>query len=229
MLRLPGHHDEPGNPLTQAGTHVGDAIDSGADCLVTPCPLCHLNLDLQQPEAAKMVGRDLGLAVLHLPQLIGLALGFEPKQLGMNQLHRLDKLWPTGSRGGLVPYPIGGVTPAPCWGILAADDLDRCRGDGRFDTAAEALRMHGRGRRFEAEVVLLERVRRDAPATPPATARTSGPTARPAGCASLSRAEEDLRKEGLEARTMVGEGETPARSWCGSPRSATPTSWSSAE
>ena len=71
--------------LTQAGTHVGDAIDSGADCLVTPCPLCHLNLDLQQPEAAKMVGRDLGLAVLHLPQLIGLAMGFEPKQLGMNR------------------------------------------------------------------------------------------------------------------------------------------------
>ena len=46
--------------LTQAGTHIGDAIDQGADCLVTPCPLCHLNLDLQQPEAAKMVNRDLG-------------------------------------------------------------------------------------------------------------------------------------------------------------------------
>ncbi len=69
--------------LKQAGTHVGDAMDAGADCLVTPCPLCHLNLDMQQPEAAKVVGRDLGLAVLHLPQLVGLALGFEPKQLGM--------------------------------------------------------------------------------------------------------------------------------------------------
>ncbi len=44
--------------LKQAGTHVGDAIDAGADCLVTPCPLCHLNLDMQQPEAAKVVGRD---------------------------------------------------------------------------------------------------------------------------------------------------------------------------
>jgi succinate dehydrogenase / fumarate reductase cytochrome b subunit len=71
--------------LRQAGTHVGDALDAGADCLVTPCPLCHLNLDLQQPEAAKIVGRDLGLAVLHLPQLVGLALGFEPKQLGMRK------------------------------------------------------------------------------------------------------------------------------------------------
>ena len=71
--------------LRQAGTHVGDALDAGADCLVTPCPLCHLNLDMQQPEAAKVVNRDLGLAVLHLPQLVGLALGAEPKQLGMGK------------------------------------------------------------------------------------------------------------------------------------------------
>ena len=78
--------------LRQAGTHVGDALDAGADCLVTPCPLCHLNLDMQQPEAAKVVNRDLGLAVLHLPQLVGLALGAEPKQLGMSQPHRLDQV-----------------------------------------------------------------------------------------------------------------------------------------
>jgi succinate dehydrogenase / fumarate reductase, cytochrome b subunit len=69
--------------LRQAGTHLGDALDAGADCLVTPCPLCHLNLDMQQPEAEKIVNRELGIAVLHLPQLVGLALGFEPKQLGM--------------------------------------------------------------------------------------------------------------------------------------------------
>jgi succinate dehydrogenase / fumarate reductase cytochrome b subunit len=71
--------------LGQAGRHIGDAIDAGADALVTPCPLCHLNLDLQQPDAAQIVGRDLGLPVLHLPQLIGLALGFEPKELGMGK------------------------------------------------------------------------------------------------------------------------------------------------
>ncbi len=71
--------------LRQAGTHVGDALDQGADCLVTPCPLCHLNLDMQQPEAAKLVNRDLGLAILHLPQLVGLALGFAPKDLGMDR------------------------------------------------------------------------------------------------------------------------------------------------
>jgi succinate dehydrogenase / fumarate reductase cytochrome b subunit len=78
--------------LRQAGTHVGDAIESGADCLVTPCPLCHLNLDMQQPEAAKIVNRDLGLPVLHLPQLVGLALGFSPKQLGMRK-HIVPTEW----------------------------------------------------------------------------------------------------------------------------------------
>jgi len=71
--------------LKQAGTHIGDAQDADADCLVTPCPLCHLNLDLQQPIAAKVVGRDLDLPVLHLPQLVGLALGLSPKELGMGK------------------------------------------------------------------------------------------------------------------------------------------------
>jgi succinate dehydrogenase / fumarate reductase, cytochrome b subunit len=71
--------------LRQAGTHLGDAVDAEADCLVTPCPLCHLNLDLQQPLAERVVGRDLGMPVLHLPQLVGLALGLEPKELGMSR------------------------------------------------------------------------------------------------------------------------------------------------
>ena len=71
--------------LKQAARHLGDAIDADADCLVTPCPLCHLNLDLQQPLAEKVVGRPLGMPVLHLPQLVGLALGLEPKELGMQR------------------------------------------------------------------------------------------------------------------------------------------------
>jgi succinate dehydrogenase / fumarate reductase cytochrome b subunit len=71
--------------LKQAGRHLGGALDADADCLVTPCPLCHLNLDLQQPGAERIVGRELGMPVLHLPQLVGLAFGLEPKELGMNK------------------------------------------------------------------------------------------------------------------------------------------------
>jgi succinate dehydrogenase / fumarate reductase, cytochrome b subunit len=71
--------------LKQAGRHLGDAVDADADCLVTPCPLCHLNLDLQQPLAERTVGRELKMPVLHLPQLVGLALGLDPKELGMQR------------------------------------------------------------------------------------------------------------------------------------------------
>jgi succinate dehydrogenase / fumarate reductase cytochrome b subunit len=71
--------------LKQAGRHLGDAVDADADCLVTPCPLCHINLDLNQPQAEKVVGRDLGMPVLHLPQLLGLALGLKPRELGMSK------------------------------------------------------------------------------------------------------------------------------------------------
>ena len=71
--------------LRQAGRHLADAIDADADCLVTPCPLCHLNLDMQQPAAERYVERDLGIPVLHLPQIVGLALGLEPKELGMGK------------------------------------------------------------------------------------------------------------------------------------------------
>ena len=85
--------------LRQAGRHIADAIDADADCVVTPCPLCHLNLDLQQPDAAKFVERDLGLPVLHLPQLVGLALGLEPKELGHEQARRAHQGRPAEDRG----------------------------------------------------------------------------------------------------------------------------------
>ena len=78
--------------LRQAGTHIADALDAGADCLVTPCPLCHLNLDMQQPEAAKVTGRDLGLAVLHLPQLVGAGPGLRAEGARDGQAHRLDRV-----------------------------------------------------------------------------------------------------------------------------------------
>jgi succinate dehydrogenase / fumarate reductase cytochrome b subunit len=71
--------------LEQAGRHLGDATDADADCLVTPCPLCHLNLDLQQPVAGPIVGRELSMPVLHLPQLVGLALGVDLKELGLGR------------------------------------------------------------------------------------------------------------------------------------------------
>lgn len=82
-----------------AGNHLAEALDKGADCLVTPCPLCHLNLDSRQPEIEKVVGRKLDLPVLHLPQLVALALGIAPKDLGLN--HHVVSTSPVLSKLGL--------------------------------------------------------------------------------------------------------------------------------
>lgn len=68
-----------------AGGHIQEAILAGADCMVTPCPLCHLNLDSRQPEVEQVMGKKLGLPVLHLPQLVALALGVSPKELGLER------------------------------------------------------------------------------------------------------------------------------------------------
>lgn len=67
-----------------AGKNLLDAINNDADCIVTPCPLCHLNLDSRQPEVAKIIKQKLDIPILHLPQLVGLALGIEPEKLGLN-------------------------------------------------------------------------------------------------------------------------------------------------
>ena len=62
-----------------------DAKDNNGDFVVTPCPLCHLNFDTQQKNASKEAGREINMPVLHLPQMIGLALGIEPKELGLDK------------------------------------------------------------------------------------------------------------------------------------------------
>lgn len=61
-----------------------NALKAGADCIVTPCPLCQLSLDINQPDGQAAVGCQQEMPVLHLPQLVGLALGLTPKKLGMH-------------------------------------------------------------------------------------------------------------------------------------------------
>jgi heterodisulfide reductase subunit B len=46
-----------------------------ADCISTVCPMCHMNLDSYQDKASKVMGKQLNIPVVFLPQLIGLAFG----------------------------------------------------------------------------------------------------------------------------------------------------------
>ncbi len=66
-----------------AGRQIEDAKSHGADAMATPCPLCHISLDAYQNQAAKAVGHSLDMPVFHLPQVVGLALGASPEELGL--------------------------------------------------------------------------------------------------------------------------------------------------
>ena len=63
--------------LKESHVALSQARDAGADCMVTPCPLCHLAMDAYQRKAEAVNGETYNMPVLHLPQLFGLALGLD--------------------------------------------------------------------------------------------------------------------------------------------------------
>jgi heterodisulfide reductase subunit B2 len=74
-----------GTTARMAGNVLASAKDRGAEAVTLACPMCHMALDLYQSKAEKIVRRDLDLPVVFFTQLIGLALGIEPAQLGLQR------------------------------------------------------------------------------------------------------------------------------------------------
>ena len=67
--------------MTMNAKNMVEAKEHGADIMATSCPLCHINLDMYQGRAEKVAGERIDLPVLHLPQLVGLAIGISPERL----------------------------------------------------------------------------------------------------------------------------------------------------
>jgi len=62
-----------------------DGKANGADCFVTPCPFCHINLDNYQGLAEKQASCRIEMPVFHLAQLVGLSLGLGAKEMGLDR------------------------------------------------------------------------------------------------------------------------------------------------
>ena len=73
--------------MRMTGSINADAAKEGADCVVTPCPLCQMQLDMFQKEAKQDVPSDKDMPIIHMSQLIGLVLGISPAALGMTKRH----------------------------------------------------------------------------------------------------------------------------------------------
>ena len=67
-------------------TYVSMAKAAGADCLVTACPLCQLNLDLRQRDVEAKFGGEYNLPVFYFTQLLGLAMGCSAEELSLGSL-----------------------------------------------------------------------------------------------------------------------------------------------
>jgi heterodisulfide reductase subunit B len=81
-----------GGHMTQIGPHTGfelirrlvDAADRReADLMVTVCPMCQMNIDAYQGEMNHYFRTSYHVPILFFTQLVGLAFGLEPKQLGI--------------------------------------------------------------------------------------------------------------------------------------------------
>ena len=63
---------------------LSEAKKAGAEVIVTVCPLCHLMLDAKQKTLEQKRGEKIGIPVLYVTQLAGIALGLGPEELGLD-------------------------------------------------------------------------------------------------------------------------------------------------
>lgn len=69
--------------VRMSGSHLTNAKSNGAQCIVTPCPLCHTVFDAYQPSIEREFKGKYEVPVLHVSQLVGLALGLSAEAIGL--------------------------------------------------------------------------------------------------------------------------------------------------
>lgn len=62
-----------------------NATGNGAECLITPCPLCQINLDAYQSVVNSQFKTNYNIPVLFVTQLIGVAMGIPANELALSR------------------------------------------------------------------------------------------------------------------------------------------------
>lgn len=74
-------HAETGMALS--GKILKCASDLGADCIITACPLCQINLEGYQDQVSRQMASDCRIPVLYFTQLMGVAFGLSGEALAL--------------------------------------------------------------------------------------------------------------------------------------------------
>lgn len=82
-----GHMTQISEPVAYDLIHriIKNAADYEADVIVTLCPMCQLNLDAYQDSMNKFMKTSYQIPVLYFTQLMGLAFGLPPIELGIGK------------------------------------------------------------------------------------------------------------------------------------------------
>ena len=70
---------------------IKDAVDRGANCFVSTCPLCQFNVDAYQDQVGEKYGIGKRLPVYFITELIGLSMGFDPIEMQIDR-HLTDAM-----------------------------------------------------------------------------------------------------------------------------------------
>jgi heterodisulfide reductase subunit B len=63
---------------------IASAVENNADCIITTCPLCQMNLEAYQELINKKYGTNYDMPVLYFTQVLGLAFGYTEKEMGID-------------------------------------------------------------------------------------------------------------------------------------------------
>tara|TARA_B100001964_G_scaffold161069_1_gene176818 strand:- start:123 stop:1028 length:906 start_codon:yes stop_codon:yes gene_type:complete len=84
---------EPEKSFAQIKDIVESAHDRGADLIVTPCPVCQMNVEIYQQQINHQYGTSFNMPVTYYSQLMSVAYGSSAKEAGLNgQIIRAKKL-----------------------------------------------------------------------------------------------------------------------------------------
>lgn len=90
---------EPEKSQAQIKEIVESAYDHNADMIVTPCPVCQMNVEVYQAQINKTYHKKFNMPVVYYSQLMAVAYGDSAKQAGLDgQVIRAKKLEQIASR-----------------------------------------------------------------------------------------------------------------------------------
>ncbi|MDO8703461.1 MAG: heterodisulfide reductase-related iron-sulfur binding cluster, partial [Sulfuricaulis sp.] len=75
---------EPEKSQVQIKKIIESAYDHGADMIVTPCPVCQMNVEVYQGQINKKYGTKFKIPVVYYSQLMAVAYGASAKEAGLD-------------------------------------------------------------------------------------------------------------------------------------------------